>query len=90
MTLASLGWGVWWVGLFLARFWPDLAPDFLSGRTLITALSTILATIGLLLAILTLRAKRSWLPFALVAIFANLSLLLLPFLLDGLVARGEG
>jgi hypothetical protein len=31
----------------------------------------------------TLRARRSWLPFAMIAIFANLALLLLPILLDG-------
>ncbi len=83
MSLAALGWGVWWVGLFLARFAPWLAPDFLSGRTLITALSVLCALPGLLLAILTLRARRSWMPFALLAIFANGSLLLLPFLLSG-------
>ena len=89
MTLATLGWGVWWVGLFLARFAPWLAPDFLSGRSLVTALSTILGGLGLVLAVLTIRATRSWLPFALVAIFANLSLLLLPLLLSGLETPGE-
>jgi hypothetical protein len=89
MTLATLGWGVWWVGLLLARFAPWLAPDFLSGRTLVTTLSSILAALGLVLALLTVRAKRSWLPFAAVAIFANLSLLLLPLLLQGLETPGE-
>ena len=83
MTLAALGWGVWWVGLFLARFWPEISPSFLSGRALITALSVLCALPGLVLALLTVRARRSWLPFSLVAIFANLSLLLLPWLLDG-------
>jgi len=89
MTLATLGWGVWWVGLFLARFAPWLAPDWLSGRTLVTALSSVLGGLGLLLALFTVRANRSWLPFALVAIFANLSLLLLPLLLSGWETPGE-
>lgn len=88
-TLATLGWGVWWVGLFLARFAPWLAPDWLSGRTLVTALSSVLGGLGLLLALFTVRANRSWLPFALVAIFANLSLLLLPLLLSGWETPGE-
>ncbi|MFT5830222.1 MAG: hypothetical protein ACI9D0_000805 [Bacteroidia bacterium] len=40
---------------------------------------------GLLLALMTVRAKRSWLPFAAVAVFANASLLVMPWLLEGLV-----
>lgn len=84
MTLATCGWGVWWVGVLLVRFWPDLSPGIVSGRALITALSVACALPGLLLALATVRARRSWLPFACVAIFANLSLLLLPLLLDGL------
>ncbi len=89
MTLATLGWGVWWIGLVLARFAPWLAPEFLSGRTLVTALSSVLGGLGLVLALLTVRARRSWLPFAVVAIFANLSLLLLPMLLSGWETPGE-
>lgn len=88
MTLASCGWGVWWVGVFLAHFWPDLSPGFISGRALITAVSLAFAVPGLLLALLTLRARRSWLPFAFVAILANLALLSLPFLLDGTSVPG--
>ena len=84
MTLAALGWGVWWAGLVLARFAPGIAPDFLSGRTLITALSFACAIPGLVLALGTVRAKRSWLPFAALAIFANASLLVMPWLLEGL------
>ena len=89
MTLAALGWGVWWTGLVLARFAPWLAPDFLSGETLIMVLSVACAVPGLLLALMTVRAKRSWLPFAAVAVFANASLLAMPWLLEGL-QRGPG
>lgn len=84
MTLAALGWGVWWAGLVLARFWPQLSPGFLSGRALVTGLSVACAIPGLILALSTIRARRSWLPFAAVAIFANVSLLLMPVLLKGM------
>ena len=84
MTLAAVGWGVWWTGLLLARLAPWLSPDFLSGRTLITVLSVACAVPGLLFALSTVRAKRSWLPFAAVAVFANASLLAMPWLLNGL------
>ncbi|MAB79013.1 MAG: hypothetical protein CMJ89_06620 [Planctomycetes bacterium] len=76
MTLASLGWGTWWVMLFLHRFAPSLEP----GLTAPNAISTLFAIPGLLLALATLRARRSWIAFALVPLFANASLLLVPTL----------
>jgi hypothetical protein len=86
MTLAAVGWGVWWTGLVLARFAPWIAPEFWSGRTLITVLSVACAVPGLVLGLSTMRAKRSWLPFAMVAVFANASLLVTPWLLQGIEA----
>ena len=82
MILASFGWGVWWIGVVIVRFWPDLSLTFVSGRAVITALSVAFGVPGLAFGLLTLRARRSWLPFAMIAIFANLALLLLPILLD--------
>ena len=87
MTLAALGWGVWWTGLLVARLAPELAaslvPDWLPGRLLVALLAELFAVPGLFLAIWTFRAQRSWLPFTAIAVFANLSLVLLPWLAAG-------
>ena len=43
-------------------------------------ISTACALLGLSVAILTLRARRAWILFALVPLFANSSLLFVPWL----------
>jgi hypothetical protein len=77
MCLASLGWGVWWIEVFLARVAPEHAPSL---RT--TALiGGAFALPGLLVAIWTLRAKAAWILITLVPLLANLSLIVLPILI---------
>jgi len=84
MTLASLGWGCWWTVLFLRRFVPALDP----GNVVPGTLATAFAVVGFLLAIVTVRARRSWLLLTLVPLGANGSLLVMPWLAEEL-ARPE-
>lgn len=79
MVLATLGWGSWWCVLFLHQ----LAPEVHVPLALPATLSTLAAVPGLLVAILTLRARRTWILFALVPLFANGSLLCMPWLVAG-------
>src|SRR5262245_29006983 len=75
MVLATLGWGTWWCVLFLHH----LAPEREIPLLVPSVLSTVLAATGLLVAVLTLRARRSWVLFALAPLFANASLLFVPW-----------
>ena len=83
MMLATVGWGTWWCVLFLHRF----APQREISLALPTVLSTVAASLGLLIAFFTLRARRTWILFALVPLFANGSLLFVPWLAEELTAR---
>ena len=76
MILATLGWGTWWCVLIVRR----LAPEREVSLVLPATISTTAALLGLLIAILTLRARRAWILFALVPLFANGSLLFVPWL----------
>ena len=76
MTFASLGWGTWWVVLFLWKLDPAWAPP----RVVPGVVSTVFALLGLLAALLTVRKGKSWLLFAVVPLLANGSLLLVPWL----------
>jgi hypothetical protein len=76
MMLATVGWGTWWCVLLWHHFFPE-RPLALSGPAWI---STSAAVLGLLVAVLTLRARRAWVLFALVPLFANGSLLFVPWL----------
>ncbi len=80
MTLASLGWGAWWMAVALARFAPDYAP----GVVLTQAIADGFAIAGLLAGFFTLRAKLAWILITGVPIFANLALIVFPFLLPEL------
>jgi hypothetical protein len=80
MTLAALGWGCWWLALLLERYVPDLSPGFLP----VAIAGCTFAAGGIALALLTIRATRSWLPFSMVALFANASLFALPWIVRGL------
>jgi hypothetical protein len=76
MTLATAGAGVWGTTLLWMRLAPASAPSFEATFTLSSAFSVP----GLLLALLSLRARLAWLLFALVPVFANGMLLVLPWL----------
>jgi hypothetical protein len=83
MMLATLGWGTWWCVLFVRRLAPEREIPFFVPATI----STTAALLGLLIAILTLRARRAWILFALVPLFANGSLLFVPWLAGELGKR---
>jgi hypothetical protein len=75
MSLATWALGVWAVTLLLMDFAPGWAPTW----GIATALSAVFALPGLALALLTLRAKRSWFLVAMVPVLANTMVLLLPW-----------
>lgn len=75
MTFASLGWGTWWVLLFVKKL-AGVSP----GLLIPSIFSTVFAILGLAVAVATLRAKRSWLLFVAIPVLANASLLFLPWL----------
>lgn len=77
MTLATLGWGVWWVSVLLHKFVPGLSPGL--GATYV--ITCTLAGVGFCLAFFTLRARLIWVLLAGVPMFANGTLLMLPVLL---------
>lgn len=74
MILATCGWGLWWLGLATHSFLPSLFPGLLP----IYIVTGTLASVGLFLAVFTIRARTIWVLLAGVPILANLSLLLLP------------
>jgi len=76
MVLATLGWGTWWCVLLLHR----LAPEVRVPLAVPSILATVAAVLGLAIAVLTLRARRAWILFALAPLFANGSLLFVPWL----------
>ena len=79
MTLASLGWGCWWLDLLLMRTVPDVVPSV----AVVSTLASLLALAGLLAAIVTLRGRNQlWLGMAMIPLFANASLLTMPWLVD--------
>lgn len=80
MSLASLGWGAWWLAVALARFAPDFAP----GIAVTQVLADVFAIAGLLCGLFTLRAKLAWILITAVPICANLALIIFPFLLPEL------
>src|SRR5262245_31066644 len=76
MTFATAGAGVWGIGLVWMRVAPQTAPSF--GGTF--TLSSAFAVPGFILALLTLRARLSWLLLTLVPLLANGMLIVLPYL----------
>ena len=85
MTCASLGWGTWWILLFVKKL-AGVAP----GLFVPTIFSTVFAILGLGVALLTLRARRSWFLFALIPVLANASLLAMPWLAAELTSQATG
>jgi hypothetical protein len=80
MCFASLGWGSWWVSVFLMRYFPSVAPAIATTGWF----AGTFAAFGFLVAVFTVRARSSWLLFTLVPIFANASLFLVPWLVETL------
>lgn len=76
MTLATLGWGVVWISLGLARLGVTVPLAWIYG------LSCLMGAAGFAYGFLTVRARRAWLLMALIALFANGTLLLLPLAFD--------
>lgn len=77
MILATVGWGLLWLSLLAHKLglWHPTA-------TALEWCATVPAALGTLYAIATVRARRSWLLVAGVALFANISLLLVPALFE--------
>lgn len=83
MTLATFGWGTWWVALLWTRVAPESAP----GIVVVGSIAIFFAVPGLVIAAMTVRSRRTWMLFSLVAIFANASLLAMPWLAQGIASE---
>ncbi len=79
ISLATLGWGVWWTGFLLWRLAPEHAPP----AVWVHALSGVLAAVGLVAALVSVRSNLAWLLLTALPLGANLSLLSMPLLLPG-------
>ena len=80
MCMASLGWAIWWTSLLLVRFAPAAAPDLR-----VTSWSAgFFALVGFLAAVWSFRSKLAWILFLLVPLFANGSLLAVPWVVKSL------
>ena len=86
MVFATVGWGAWWVTLFLHRLAPELAPSILTT----SIIACVFAAVGFFLAVFTLRAKRIWVLLVTVPMFANGSLLVMPWIVTQADLTGQG
>jgi hypothetical protein len=77
MSLATLGWGLWWSALAWHRRFPDNPTNWI----VIYTATCCLAGVGMFYAFFTLRAKRSWVIMATLALVANLGLFVVPWVL---------
>jgi hypothetical protein len=84
MILATLGWAAWWATLLAVKLVPGSADALLVAATVVSGLC---ALPGILIAALTIRARRTWLLFVCVPLFANGALFLMPWLASGLIGR---
>ncbi|MEZ6016266.1 MAG: hypothetical protein R3F49_14195 [Planctomycetota bacterium] len=75
MILATVGWGLLWTSLLAHKlgWWH---PSALA----LQWVASVPAALGALYALATVRARRTWVLVAAVALFANISLLLVPVL----------
>ena len=78
MTFASLGWASWWVTAALLHWKPMWAPSI----DVTDQLAITFALLGFIAALLSVRARLAWLIVVAVPMFANLSVLLIPFTLN--------
>jgi hypothetical protein len=84
MSLATIGWAAWWLALIAVKLAPSKGAALVVGAT---AVSVPFAFLGLLLAAVTLRARRTWILFVMVPLFANGSLLVMPWLASEMLPR---
>ena len=77
MSVATLGWGLWWSALAWHRKFPDQPPPWIA----IYTATCCLAGVGMFYAFFTLRAKKSWVIMATLAWVANLGLFVVPWVL---------
>lgn len=84
MTLATCAMGVWGLTVLTLRYAPERAPSFAA----VFLLAALFAVPGFLLGLLTVRAKRAWLMLALVPLFANGMLIVLPWVVHRLRDAG--
>ncbi|MCB9907188.1 MAG: hypothetical protein H6830_05690 [Planctomycetes bacterium] len=75
MSVATLGWGIWWSALAWHRAWPGEPPPWVW----VYVVTCCLAGVGMFYAFFTLRARKSWVLMATMAWLANLGLFLLPW-----------
>ncbi len=80
MTLATLGWGFWWLAVILASRFPETAPSM----DLTQVVSSTFAVAGIMIGLFTLRAKLAWILICFVPLGANVNLLVMPFLVQDL------
>lgn len=86
MSMASLGWAVWWTILMLARFAPHAAPDVRVAEWAAGACGVV----GFAAALWSFRAKLAWILIMGIALFANGSLLAMPWVVDVMHLEGAG
>lgn len=81
MLFASLGWGVWWLALGLKEWWPQALPRW----EVLATLASLPALVGLVLGVLSVRARDVWVLLAGIPVLANGLLLSVPFLFADLM-----
>lgn len=86
MTLASLGWGTVWLTVVLMK----LAPEWAPGVGAAEWIASLFALAGLACGVFTLRAKLAWILITGVPLFANGSLLVLPWIVPDPAALFSG
>lgn len=84
MTLATLGWSVIWGAMALAKLGWTAPP------LVVYLIAAAPAAAGLAFALMTVRARKAWVFMASVALFANGSLLALPWLFRDELNRAFG
>jgi len=76
MTLATGALGVWALTVVMLRVAPELVPSF----GVVFATACLFAVPGLLLGLYTIRSRLAWILFAMVPVFANGMLIVMPLL----------
>jgi len=82
MSLATLGWGAWWIAAILWKTAPSFGPDL----AVVNWIARGFALGGFVAALLAVRARRAWLLITLLPLLANVGLFFVPFVLETLGA----
>lgn len=85
MTLATVGWGIVWGALGLSKL-GALEPPL----RVVCTLAAMPAMLGLAYALATFRVRRAWVFMAAIALFANGTLLVLPWVFGAELAAAFG